>query len=120
MRVLIVDDSRTARVMLRRMLPAQLLTDLVEVSSGQEAMTLCRSEAVDLMFLDLTMPDCTGYEVLRALQAAGRAPPTVVISADSQPLARARVHELGALAFLTKPPGRADLERVLRDARVLP
>jgi two-component system, chemotaxis family, chemotaxis protein CheY len=119
MRVMIVDDSRTARLMLKKALPAALLADLIEVTGGAEALARCQAEKIDLMFLDLTMPDRTGYEVLEALRARGAVPVTVVVSADAQPRAQERVQALGALAFMKKPPARADLERVLREAGVL-
>jgi CheY-like chemotaxis protein len=119
MRVMIVDDSRTARLMLKKVLPTVLLADLVEVTDGAEALARCQAEKIDLMFLDLTMPDRNGYEVLETLKARGAVPATVVISADVQPRAQERVQALGALAFMKKPPVRADLERVLREAGVL-
>jgi two-component system chemotaxis response regulator CheY len=119
MRVMIVDDSRTARLMLRKMLPPALLTDLVEVSGGREAVTRCETEQVDLMFLDLTMPDLDGYGVLMSLKLRDLMPPTIVVSADSQQKARERVLALGARAFVKKTPPRGELERVLRDAGLL-
>jgi CheY-like chemotaxis protein len=119
MRVMIVDDSRTARLMLKRLLPPSLLTDLIEVTGGNEALARCASEKIDLIFLDLTMPDRTGYEVLETLRDRGGAPVTVVISADGQSRAQERVQSLGAVAFMKKPPARADLERVLREAGLL-
>ena len=119
MRVLIVDDSRTARLMLKKMLPPVLLEDLVEVSGGKEAITVCETENIDVMFLDLTMPDCDGYGVLMALKLRDRMPPTIVVSADSQHMARERVLALGARAFLKKTPPRAEIERALQEAGLL-
>jgi two-component system chemotaxis response regulator CheY len=119
MRVMIVDDSRTARLMLKKVLPAALLVDLVEAGGGKEAVERCQSERIDLMFLDLTMPECDGFEVLEMLKAGGAVPRTVVVSADAQPLARERVVGLGALAFVKKPASREELERVLRESGLL-
>jgi two-component system chemotaxis response regulator CheY len=60
-----VDDSGTARRILKSVLPKALLTNLVEARGGQEAITICRSEKIDLMFLDLTMPEIDGFAPLR-------------------------------------------------------
>ena len=119
MRVLIVDDSRTARLMLKKMLPPALLEDLVEASGGKEAIARCETEQIDVMFLDLTMPECDGYNVLMSLKLRNRIPPTFVVSADSQQLARERVLALGARAFLKKTPPREEIERVLKEAGIL-
>ena len=119
MRVMIVDDSKTARLILKKVMPAVLLADVVEAAGGQEAIARCQSERIDLMFLDLTMPDLSGYEVLENLKTRGAVPPTVVVSADAQPLARERVQAMGALAFVKKPPSRDEIERVLREVGLL-
>jgi two-component system chemotaxis response regulator CheY len=118
MRVLIVDDSKTARMILKRTLPPELLADLHEVDGGAAAIARCQAESFDLMFLDLTMPEMDGYQVLARLGAAGRLPRTVVLSADSQPGARERVMQLGAVAFLKKMTTRAEIEPLLRSLSV--
>jgi CheY-like chemotaxis protein len=119
MRVLIVDDSRTARLMLRRALPVRLAAEVVEASSGHEALARIASEPVDLMFLDLTMSGLDGYQVLKALQDSGRLPHTIVVSADVQPLAQERVRDLGAMAFVPKSLSQNDLASVLEAAGLL-
>src|SRR6185436_10669651 len=104
MRVLIVDDSKTARVMCKRVLPASLLSDLVEASGGEEALSVCRSQAIEIMFLDLTMPDVDGYQVLERLRSEGLSGPKVIVmSADVQPEAQERIKTLGAIGFIAKP-----------------
>src|ERR1044071_8499696 len=110
MRVLIVDDSRTSRLILKKALPPRLLENLVEASGGNEALEICRRDAVELMFLDLTMPEPDGYQVLATLKETGGVPPTIVVSADVQPKATERVLALGAFAFLKKTPSRAEIE----------
>jgi CheY-like chemotaxis protein len=116
MRVLIVDDSRLARLMLRRALPARLADDVVEASSGNEALARLASENIDVMFLDLTMADVDGYQVLESLQKTGRMPMTIVVSADVQPQAQERVRKLGASAFVPKTVNQRDLATVLESA----
>jgi CheY-like chemotaxis protein len=119
MRVLIVDDSKPARLFLRRALPEAFASDLVESSGGAEALDVCRTQAIDLMFLDLTMPEVDGFQVLEALGSAGLKVPTIVVSADVQPKAVSRALELGALGFVKKPASREQLGEALRKAGVL-
>jgi CheY-like chemotaxis protein len=71
------------------------------------------------MFLDLTMSDLDGYQVLEAMRKAGRMPMTIVVSADVQPLAQERVRELGATAFVPKTVNQRDLVTVLESAGLL-
>ena len=118
-RVLIVDDSRLARMMLRKALPPSLSAEVVEAANGNDAIRCIESSRVDLMFLDLTMPDRDGYQVLKILQDAGQTPPTIVVSADVQTLAADRVLKLGALAFLAKSIKPEELNDVLQRAGLL-
>jgi two-component system chemotaxis response regulator CheY len=120
MRVLIVDDSKTARVMCKRALPASLQANLIEASGGQEALDFCRAEKIDLMLLDLTMPDVDGYQVLEVLQREGATlPKVVVMSADIQPEAQVRIQKLGAIGFVPKPANVTILEKLLRENGLL-
>jgi CheY-like chemotaxis protein len=119
MRVLIVDDSRLARLTLRKALPPNLLTDVVEAADGNEALRCLEGNNIDLMLLDLTLPGRDGYQVLKALQESGRTPPTIVVSADAQTLAAERVMQLGAIGFVKKSLTATDLSDVLRRAGLL-
>ena len=101
-RVLIVDDSRLARMALRKSLPPSLSTEVTEAGSGSEALRHIEASRFDLMFLDLTMPDGNGYELLKTLQDTGRTFPTIVVSADVQTMAVERVIKLGAIALVKK------------------
>jgi CheY-like chemotaxis protein len=118
-RVLIVDDSRLARMMLRKALPPSLSAEVIEAANGNDAIRCIESSRVDLMFLDLTMPDRDGYQVLKILQDAGQTPPTIVVSADVQTLAADRVLKLGALAFLGKSIKPEELNDILQRAGLL-
>jgi len=119
MRVLIVDDSRLARMALRKALPPALSGEVTEAGSGSEALKCIEASRFDLMFLDLTMPDMNGYELLKKLQDTGQALPTIVVSADVQPLAVERVIKLGAIALVKKSFKSNELDQVLARASLL-
>ena len=106
--------------MCKRALPASLQENLLEASGGQQALDFCRTEKIDLMLLDLTMPDIDGYQVLEALQKDGASQPKVVVlSADIQPEAQVRILALGAIGFIAKPANVQALEKLLRDNGLL-
>jgi len=102
--------------MLRKSLPPELLTDVVEAADGNEALRCLATSHVDLMLLDLTMPERDGYQVLKALNDSGGVPPTIVVSADAQSLASERVMQLGAIGFVRKTFKPAELTEILRRA----
>jgi CheY-like chemotaxis protein len=113
-RVLIVDDSMTGRKMMKKALPPAIAGDVTEAGSGEEALRICATQTVDLMFLDLTMPGMTGFDVLEALQKETSRPVVIVVSGDVQAPAQQRVKELGASAFIRKPATAPVIEEALK------
>jgi two-component system chemotaxis response regulator CheY len=113
--VLVVDDSAMSRKLTLRALPAGWDVTISEASNGIEALKAYREGKADLMFLDLTMPDMDGFEVLARLRDEGLDCFVVVVSADIQPKAEERARELGAMAFIRKPIQAAEVRRVLSE-----
>ncbi|MEO5357853.1 MAG: response regulator [Nitrospirae bacterium YQR-1] len=116
--VVVVDDSKSARRVLCRELAEIFEGKSVSIDegvNGLEALERARSGKYDLMFLDLTMPEMDGYEVLRIIKAEGLCIKVIVLSADIQPKAQALVKELGALEFLCKPLDYEATEKVLKE-----
>ncbi|TWX57003.1 response regulator [Colwellia hornerae] len=101
--VLVCDDSNMARKQVLRSLPEHLSANAQLATNGQEAVELLRSQAFDILFLDLTMPVLDGLGVLQTLKDENITPAIFVISADIQPEMQSKVLELGAKAFLRKP-----------------
>ena len=111
--LLICDDSNMARKQLLRALPADWPVSIVQAANGAEAMAILRRGGIDVMLLDLTMPEMDGYQVLIALQEEGISCKAIVVSGDVQEQAIERVKQLGALAFVQKPADPALLEATL-------
>lgn len=111
--LLICDDSSLARKQLLRALPAARQLDVLQASSGREALERIRDGGIDALLLDLTMPDMDGYQVLGALRDECLECKVFVISADVQDEAVRRVLELGALAFIRKPADPVHLQQTL-------
>lgn len=114
-KVLIVDDSGISRKMLIKSLPKEWATEVSEATNGEEALTAYRAGKSDVMFLDLTMPVMDGYQVLEHLQKEGLNTLVIVVSADVQPEAEARVKKLGAVAFIKKPVDTTKLIPILKE-----
>lgn len=116
--VVVADDSALARKQLIKTLPAQWDVAVREAKNGQEALEAYDAEA-RVLFLDLTMPEMDGFQVLETLAERGDPYLVIVISADIQPKAIERVQELGALAFLQKPVAAEELENTLTEHGII-
>lgn len=117
--VLVCDDSNLARKQVIRSLPDAWHANLQQATNGREALEVLRSNQIELMFLDLTMPEIDGLGVLEAIQNEQIDVSVFVISADIQPEMQARVMGLGAKAFMRKPINPDTLNTVLQEHKLL-
>jgi two-component system chemotaxis response regulator CheY len=117
--VLVVDDSAMARKMLIRALPPDWDITVTQASNGAEALARYRQGVVDVMFLDLTMPEMDGYQVLETLRREDLNCLVIVVSADIQEAAQARVRAMGAIAFIKKPVDAERIKAVLKEYGLL-
>ena len=101
--VLVCDESNMARKQVLRSLPEALSENVQTATNGAEALDILSSQAIDVLFLDLTMPVLDGLGVLQGIKDQDIKVSVFVISADIQPEMQSRVLELGAKAFLRKP-----------------
>jgi CheY-like chemotaxis protein len=118
MQIMIADDSRTIRTLLRKWLSQCLLpadTSFFEVDSGEVALTALQNLDFDLVLLDFHMPVLDGLEVLEALASRHpmRRPRVVMISSDTAPDLRRDAEALGVDGFLPKPVKAPDLHGLL-------
>ncbi|MBD3241882.1 MAG: response regulator [Chitinivibrionales bacterium] len=117
---LIVDDSRIARRMLRKSLPPEWAVSVLEATNGREGLELCEQHDIEVMFLDLTMPEVDGMAVLDKIKhLAGRPKVTLIVSADVQPESKALALFKGAFEFIAKPASTETLRAALSRAGVL-
>ena len=103
---LVVDDSRVNRLVLTRQLSA-LGLEVLEAENGIEALDLVRAHAsaIDVVLLDVIMPELDGYDTLAAMKAddATRHIPVIIVSGVEELDSVVRCIELGATDYLTKP-----------------
>ena len=100
--VAIVDDEEPVRKALKRLLRASGL-EAESYASGKDFLEASALREPDCVLLDLHMPVMSGLQVLRALQAARRTLPIVIITAHDAPEARDQCLAAGASAYLRKP-----------------
>jgi len=102
--LLVVDDNAANREMLSRRL-ARVGHRVQVVANGPDALALLQQQPIDLVLLDVLMPQMSGYEVLQRLTAdeALREIPVVMISALDEMDSVVRCIELGAEDYLPKP-----------------
>jgi two-component system LytT family response regulator len=100
-RALIVDDEPLARSNLRVLLGQDTdIESVQECGSGAQAVSQIRAERPDLVFLDVQMPECGGFEVLKMLEADDMPVIVFVTAYDEYAL---RAFDAGALDYLLKP-----------------
>jgi len=114
-KVLIVDDERTVRDVLCRLLEA-LRYDCVTTQSGQEGMEKLRGDRFDVALVDLVMPGMDGFALLQAMAEADIPTVPVVLSGHGAEADRREAMRLGAFDFLEKPPDPRTLERTITRA----
>ena len=114
-KTLVVDDEPLARSNLLVLLRADPQIDIAgECGSGTDALKQIRSQRPDLVFLDVQMPECDGFDVLELLGADLPAAVVFVTAYDQYAL---RAFEAGALDYLLKPFDNARFERALARAK---
>ena len=103
--LLVVDDNEDNRYTLVQRLKRLGYTNVTTAVNGQEALGQLHGHAVDLLLLDVMMPEMNGYEVLERLRADERLRhiPVIMISALDQLDSVVRCIELGAEDYLPKP-----------------
>lgn len=114
-RALIVDDEALARDRVRKLLAGETDLEIVaEAANGPEAIAFIREHRPDLVFLDVQMPEVSGFDVLRALPAETW-PAVIFVTAHDQHAVQA--FEIHALDYLLKPFTQARLRAAVERAR---
>ena len=112
--LLIVDDSKFQRVVIRQSLGEHF--NFAEAVSGEECLTIMEkeSDAIDLVLLDLNLPKKDGMTVLRTLRQTDRETRVLILSARSEVEDKVQGLDAGANDYLAKPFHLAELEARIR------
>ena len=115
-RVLVVDDEPAILRFLRAGLGSQDYL-VIEAATGQAAIDAMRRNRVDLIVLDLGLPDIDGLEVIRRLRGDGLLVPIIVLSSREDEASKVQALDMGADDYLTKPFGMDELLARVRAAQ---
>jgi two-component system, chemotaxis family, chemotaxis protein CheY len=115
MNILIVDDSKAMRMIVRRTLRQAGFGDhaIIEANNGKEALESVRQSVPDLILSDWNMPEMTGIDLLDNLRAAGISVKLGFITTERTPEMRARASEAGASFLIVKPFTPEDFKAAL-------
>lgn len=116
-KILVADDSATARMILKRCLEMAGFkgADFLEAKDGQEALEMAEAHLPGFIVADLNMPRMDGESLLTALKAsdATKGIPVVIASSAVNPVKNERLQALGALGIVAKPVSPATLRQAL-------
>jgi two-component system, OmpR family, response regulator VanR len=106
--VLVVDDNKDAVDIVARLLAHNEITAL-RAYSGQECLDIVRTHAVDVIVLDVMMPEMDGLEVCKRLKELPSPPPVILLTAKDDMATRTAGMSLGVSEFMVKPVNTRDL-----------
>jgi two-component system, chemotaxis family, chemotaxis protein CheY len=105
MKILIVDDSKTMRMIVRRTLRQAGFENhpVDEYTNGKEALDAIKASAPGLVLCDWNMPEMTGIELLQALNSSGIKVKFGFVTSEGTPQMQQTALQSGALFVITKP-----------------
>ncbi len=119
--ILVVDDDKNTRLLLKTLFEAERYT-VFTAENGLEALKFMDEEHVDLVVLDVMMPEMNGYQFTEALRAGNESVPILMISARQMPDDKRRGFLAGTDDYMTKPFDEVELilrvKALLRRAKI--
>jgi len=113
-KILAVDDDETNRMVVRVLLERRGY-QVLEASSGSEALELFDEHSFKLILMDLAMPGMDGLETTRCIRRhdKGSHVPVVALTANTTQADQAKCHDAGMNAVLSKPIDSHQLDRLM-------
>lgn len=100
--ILVVDDERNLREMIASYLKNEGY-EIKEASNGKMALQCVKENQLDLVLLDIMMPEIDGYEVLREIRSIQKKLPVIMLTAKTDEIDKIVGLEMGADDYITKP-----------------
>lgn len=113
--ILLVDDEPEVLRIFKRILSAEGAV-ILAAQSGAEALEIARQTRLDLVVLDLKLPDVSGTEILRRIRKIDATVPVIVVTSYGSVETVRTAMKLGAFDYLTKPFDNKEVRRVAREA----
>lgn len=120
-KILIVDDEPINIKVVRKYLAEAGHKDIVSTTNPREALVLAETQQIDLMLLDIMMPEISGLDVLQQINMRPRTAgiPVIILTASTDKETRIKALRLGATDFLNKPVDPVELLPRVRNALVV-
>lgn len=119
--ILVVDDDKNTRQLMRAVLEAENYTVFTAVD-GEDALRVMDEEYIDLVVLDVMMPNMDGYEFTKVLRQNHSELPILMVSAKQLPADRKQGFLVGTDDYMTKPVDEEEMllriKALLRRARI--
>ncbi|MFM2000344.1 MAG: hypothetical protein RL204_2291 [Bacteroidota bacterium] len=117
--VIMVAEDNGVNLLLTKILLNRIYPNatVIEARNGQEAVNIAKKEKIDLVLMDIQMPEMDGYEATKIIRASekGRDIPIIALTANAVHGEMERCLSIGANGYLTKPLNQGDLyEMVVR------
>jgi len=116
--VLVADDNSINQTVFQRMLVKCGVTDIQVVDNGLKAIAAAEERKFDLILMDMSMPECDGFEATSRLRAAGYSGNITALTAHIGSEEKSRAMASGCNAVLTKPLALPDLQRYLLSIKI--
>ncbi len=113
MKILLVDDHAIVRAGLRRLLAVAADAEIIEADTGRQSLVLAKANSLDLIILDLNLPELGGIELIARLRQIGPAP-ILVLSMHSESLYVTRALDAGAQGYVSKNAAPEELLTAIR------
>lgn len=116
-KILLVEDSATTRALISAIIDELGEFEIVEASTGFEALKILPSQEYELIITDINMPDINGLELIsfvRNNEKYSRVP-IIIVSTERSEEDRRRGMALGATAYLAKPFTSFELQEIIRN-----
>ena len=84
MKVLIVDDSKTMRTIIKNALKKGNHENVAEAENGKEAVSTVMSDEINLILMDWNMPEMSGLDAVKAIRASGNQTPIVMVTTEAE------------------------------------
>lgn len=113
-RVLVVDDTKNIRMILTKCLELEGY-EVMSANDGKQALEMFASQAFDLAFLDIKLPEIRGTEVLKRIRELGINTPVIIITAYATVKNAVDCTNMGAVAYVQKPFSAEKIKSVLKE-----